>query len=136
ASVKDCEIRLEYVGLSVRYLIVFNMVIAATLAGVGGAMVALVSGHIIPELAYWTTSGEFVFMTVLSGPNGIISAFGATAIFEMIRLTAGQYMPNSWQLILGGFLLLSIFFMPAGISAVLGRAKSGADADKQLKEVD
>ena len=132
ASVKDCEIRLEYVGLSVRYLIVFNMVLASALAGMGGAMVALISGHIIPELAYWSTSGEFVFMTVLSGPNGIVSAFGATAIFETIRLAAGQYMPNSWQFVLGGFLLLSIFFMPAGISAVLRRA--GPPKDETLEE--
>jgi branched-chain amino acid transport system permease protein len=123
ASMKDCEIRLEYLGLSVRFLVIFNIVIASTLAGIGGALVALVSGHIIPELAYWTTSGEFVFITVLSGPNGIVSAFGATAIFETIRLVAGQYMPNSWQLLLGSFLLLSILFMPNGISAIFRRAK-------------
>ena len=131
ASVKDCEIRLEYLGLSVRYLIIFNMVLAAGLAGMGGAMVALISGHIIPELAYWSTSGEFVFMTVLSGPNGIVSAFGATAIFETIRLSAGQYMPNEWQLILGGFLLLSIFFMPSGISAVLRRGSARKDDTRE-----
>ena len=136
ASVKDCEIRLEYLGLSVRYLIVFNMVIASVLAGIGGAMVALISGHIIPELAYWSTSGEFVFMTVLSGPNGIASAFGATAIFETIRLAAGQYMPNSWQLILGGFLLLSIYFMPSGIAAVFKRSRYKAHGHEILKEVD
>lgn len=123
ASVKDCEIRLEYLGLSVRYLIIFNFVIASTLAGIGGALVAMLSGHIIPELAYWTTSGEFVFITVLSGPNGILSAFGATAVFETIRLVAGQYMPNSWQILLGSFLLLSILFMPNGISALFRRAK-------------
>lgn len=123
ASVKDCEIRLEYLGLSVRYLVIFNFVVASTLAGIGGALVAMVSGHIIPELAYWTTSGEFVFITVLSGPNGILSAFGATAIFETIRLVAGQYMPNSWQFLLGTFLLLSILFMPNGISAMFGRSR-------------
>ena len=123
ASVKDCEIRLEYLGLSVRYLIIFNFVIASTLAGIGGALVAMVSGHIIPELAYWTTSGEFVFITVLSGPHGILSAFGATAVFETIRLVAGQYMPNSWQMLLGGFLLLSILFMPGGISALFRRTQ-------------
>lgn len=123
ASVKDCEIRLEYLGLSVRYLITFNFVIASTLAGIGGALVAMVSGHIIPELAYWTTSGEFVFITVLSGPNGIISAFGATAVFETIRLVAGQNMPNSWQILLGSFLLLSILFMPNGISGLFRRSK-------------
>lgn len=123
ASVKDCEIRLEYLGLSVRYLITFNFVIASALAGIGGALVALVSGHIIPELAYWTTSGEFVFITVLSGPNGILSAFGATAVFETIRLVAGQNMPNSWQILLGSFLLLSILFMPNGISGLFRRSK-------------
>lgn len=128
ASVKDCEIRLEYLGLSVRYLIVFNFVIASVLAGIGGALVAMVSGHIIPELAYWTTSSEFVFITVLSGPHGILSAFGATAIFETIRLVAGQHMPNSWQMLLGLFLLVSILFMPGGISALFRRRKTETSA--------
>ncbi|WP_377070813.1 branched-chain amino acid ABC transporter permease [Roseovarius ramblicola] len=137
ASVKDCEIRLEYLGLSVRYLVICNFVIASTLAGIGGALVAMVSGHIIPELAYWTTSGEFVFITVLSGPNGILSAFGATAIFETIRLVAGQYMPNSWQFLLGSFLLLSILFMPNGISAMAGRltSKRTAAPAKEVPDV-
>jgi len=128
-AVRDNEIRLEYLGLSVRRVIVFNYAIAAGLAGLGGGLVALVSGHIIPEFAYWTTSGEFVFMTVLSGPSSIIAAFGATALFETVRLVAGQYLPNAWQLMLGAFLLLSILFLPNGIGALAaGRRRTDAEA--------
>lgn len=136
SSVRDCEIRLEYLGLSVRRLIMINYMISTGLAGLGGGLVALVSGHIIPELSYWTTSGDFVFITVLSGPGGIIPAFAGTALFEAIRLMAGQYLPNAWQLLLGSFLLLSIFFMPNGISALFGRRRLVPGTSETGKERD
>jgi len=60
-AIKDNEIRVEYMGASVRYAIHVNYVIAATLAGGAGRSSRRTVGHIDPEMAYWTTSGEFVF---------------------------------------------------------------------------
>ena len=40
-------------------------VLAAALAGLGGALSSLSIGHVDPELAFWTTSGEFIFIAVL-----------------------------------------------------------------------
>jgi ABC-type branched-subunit amino acid transport system permease subunit len=51
--VRDNEIRLEFLGVSVNRLIHLKLVIAATLAGVGGALAALSIAHVDPNMAYW-----------------------------------------------------------------------------------
>ena len=56
-AIKDNEIRVEYMGASVRHAIHVKYVVAAALAGIGGALAATTVGHIDPEMAYWTTSG-------------------------------------------------------------------------------
>jgi branched-chain amino acid transport system permease protein len=133
-AVRDNEIRIEYLGASTRQIIVINYAIACGLAGVGGALVSMTSGHIIPELAYWTTSGEFVFIAVLSGPVSIATAFVASVLFEGVRLVASQNFPHAWQLILGAFLLVSMFFMPNGIGALLQRRRRAPEDEAEREE--
>jgi branched-chain amino acid transport system permease protein len=135
-AVRHNEIRVEYLGASTRQIIVVNYTIAAGLAGVGGALVAMTSGHIIPEFAYWTTSGEFVFIAVLSGPVSIAAAFVASVLFEAVRLVASQNLPHAWQMILGGFLLASILFMPNGIGALLQRRRQQSDSVRRASQDD
>ena len=62
-------------GASVRNVIHVNYVISAALAGIGGALAAITVGHIDPEMAYWTTSGEFVFVAILSGTGSVLAPF-------------------------------------------------------------
>lgn len=117
-AVRDNEIRVEYLGSSARRVVFVNYVLSAGLAGLGGALSAIATGHVAPELSYWTTSGEFVFIMVLSGYASIAATVVASLLFEFIRLVAGQYAPHSWQIILGGFLLATILFAPQGLGAL------------------
>jgi ABC-type branched-subunit amino acid transport system permease subunit len=117
-AIKDNELRVEYMGASVRRAIHIKYVIAATLAGLGGALTAMTVGHIDPEMAYWTTSGEFVFITILGGAGSVLAPFLGALIFESIRSFAYEYSPNTWQMVLGSALLLVIIFLPAGLWSV------------------
>ena len=65
-AIRQNEIRVEYLGASVRSLIHKVYVIAAAISGIGGVLTAISVGHVDPDLAYWTTSGEFVFVALLS----------------------------------------------------------------------
>ena len=58
--VRDNEIRLEFLGISVDRLIHLKLMISGLLAGLGGALAALAIAHVDPNMAYWTTSGGFV----------------------------------------------------------------------------
>jgi ABC-type branched-subunit amino acid transport system permease subunit len=121
--VRDNEIRLEFLGVSVNRLIHLKLVIAATLAGVGGALAALSIAHVDPNMAYWTTSGGFVFVTILAGTASVAAAFVASFVFELVRSIAVDIAPNTWQIILGTALLLTILFLPEGLGSLPQRVR-------------
>jgi branched-chain amino acid transport system permease protein len=123
-AIKDNEIRVEYMGASARYAIHVKYVIAAALAGLGGALAATTVGHIDPEMAYWTTSGEFIFITILAGTGSVIAPFLGALIFGIIQTVAFGLSPNTWQMVLGASLLVVIVFLPNGLWSVFRRRKT------------
>jgi ABC-type branched-subunit amino acid transport system permease subunit len=121
--VRDNEIRLEFLGVSATGLIHVKLVISGILAGVGGALAALAIGHVDPNMSYWTTSGGFVFVTILAGASSISAAFVGSFLFEFVRSIAIDIMPGTWQIILGSALLLSILFLPEGLGSLFARLR-------------
>jgi branched-chain amino acid transport system permease protein len=125
-AIRDNELRVEYMGASVRNVIHVNYVISAVLAGVGGALAAIAVGHIDPEMAYWTTSGEFVFVGILAGTGSMLAPFLGAFIFETIRSFAYEYSPNTWQMALGITMLVVIMFLPGGLWSLFTRKHKAA----------
>ncbi|MGB8434021.1 MAG: branched-chain amino acid ABC transporter permease [Burkholderiales bacterium] len=123
-AIKDNEIRVEYMGASARYAIHVKYVIAAALAGLGGGLAATTVGHIDPEMAYWTTSGEFIFITILAGTGSVIAPFLGALVFGIIQTVAFDISPNTWQMVLGGALLAVIVFLPTGLWSLFHRRKA------------
>jgi len=121
--VRDSEIRLEFLGISVNRLIHLNLVIAGTLAGIGGALAALSIEHVDPNMAYWTASGGFVFVTILAGAGSVAAAFVGSLVFELLKSIAYDILPGTWQIFLGTVLLLTILFLPEGLGSVFGRLR-------------
>jgi branched-chain amino acid transport system permease protein len=124
-AIKDNEIRVEYMGASARHAIHVKYVIAAVLAGIGGALAATTVGHIDPDMAYWTTSGEFIFMAILAGTGSVVAPFAGALIFAVIHTTAYDLSPNTWQMFLGTSLLLLIVFLPEGLWSLFRRRRAG-----------
>ena len=120
-AIKDNELRVEYMGASARHAVHVKYVIAASLAGVGGALAATTVGHIDPEMAYWTTSGEFIFIAILAGTRSVLAPFAAALLYGAIRTTAYDLSPNTWQMTLGVALLLLIVFLPDGLWSLFGK---------------
>lgn len=120
-AIKDNEIRVEYMGASARRAVHVKYVIAALLAGVGGALAATTVGHIDPEMAFWTTSGEFIFITILAGTRSVVAPFAGALLYGVIHTTAYDLSPNTWQMSLGISLLLIIVFLPEGLWSLFGR---------------
>jgi branched-chain amino acid transport system permease protein len=114
-AIKDNEIRVEYMGASARQAVHVKYVIAATLAGIGGALAATTVGHIDPEMAYWTTSGEFIFIAILAGTGNVLAPFAGALVYGVIHTMAYDLSPNTWQMSLGLSLLLLIVFLPEGL---------------------
>jgi len=123
-AIKDNEIRVEYMGASARHAIHVNYVIAGALAGLGGALAATTVGHIDPEMGYWTTSGAFIFITILAGTGNVLAPFLGALLFESIRSVAFDLSPNTWQMVLGASLLVVIVFLPNGLWSLFRRRKA------------
>ena len=121
--VRDSELRLEFLGVSVNRLIHLNIVIAGTLAGIGGALAALSIEHVDPNMSYWTTSGGFVFVTILAGAGSIAAAFAGSFAFELLKSIAYDVLPGTWQIFLGAVLLATILFLPEGLGSLLTRLR-------------
>ncbi len=120
-AIKDNEIRVEYMGASVNKAIHVLYGIAAALAGIGGALAATTVGHIDPDMAYWTTSGEFIFITILAGTRSVVAPFLGAIIFGTIHTIAFDLSPNTWQMLLGISLLVVIVFLPEGLWSLFKR---------------
>lgn len=117
-AIRDNEVRVEYLGLSVHRTIYLAYVLSGVLAGLGGVLVALNVGHIDPQLAYWTTSGEFVFVALLGGTGNVFAPLAGAIIYEILRTYASKYSPYTWQMTLGAIMLVIILFMPGGLWTV------------------
>ncbi len=122
-AIRDNELRVEYLGASVRRVVYLNTLIAASLAGLGGGLTSLVVGHIDPDLAYWTSSGEFVFVAILSGTANVLAPFLGSLVFEVLRSFAYEYSPNTWQMVVGVAMVLVIAVLPAGLWSIFGWRK-------------
>jgi ABC-type branched-subunit amino acid transport system permease subunit len=114
-AIRENELRVEYLGVSVLRLVLVKYVIAAALAGAGGVLTALAVGHVDPGLANWTTSGEFLFMALLGGTQNVIAPLLGAMVLQLVRTYALQYAPYLWQMILGATMLVIILLLPNGL---------------------
>jgi len=124
-AIRENEVRVEYLGTSVKRAIHVKYVISAAISGLGGVLTALLVGHVTPEdFTYWTRSGEFVFVAILAGTGNVAAPFLGSLLFELVRTYALEYAPEQWQMLLGFTLLMVIMFLPEGLWSV-GRLLRG-----------
>lgn len=123
-AIRENEIRVEYLGSSAQRLLHAKYVMASVISAVGGLLAALATGHVDPEMAYWTTSGEFVFIAILGGTGHFAAPFIGSTLFSLVRTYAYEFFPYTWQMILGLVLLLIIVFLPRGLWSLVDRPNS------------
>jgi branched-chain amino acid transport system permease protein len=99
-------------------------VIAGTLCGLAGALIANHTDFVSPAMMYWTRSGDLIIMVVLGGMGSIFGPlFGAVALLVLEEVLSG--ITEYWQIILGPLLLLVVLFARGGIDGLLGKVRHG-----------
>lgn len=97
-------------------------VIAGTLCGLAGALLANHTDFVSPAMMYWTRSGDLIIMVVLGGMGSVIGpVFGAIALLVLEETLSG--ITEYWQIILGPLLLLVVLFARGGIDGLLGKVR-------------
>ncbi|GBD08561.1 hypothetical protein HRbin22_00801 [Candidatus Thermoflexus japonica] len=114
-AIRDNEVRVEYLGLSVSRALYLAILLVGAMGGLGGALNAMSVGHVDPNLVYWTTSGEFVFVALLGGTGSVFAPLVGSIVFEFLRTYAYKYIPYTWQMGLGLIMLAILGFAPGGL---------------------
>ena len=93
-------------------------VIAGTLCGLSGALLANHTDFVSPAMIYWTRSGDLIIMVILGGMGSVVGpVFGAIALLVLEETLSG--FTEYWQIILGPLLLLVVLFARGGIDGLL-----------------
>ena len=118
-AIKTNELRLEYLGVSSRRVLLAGYVVSAALCGLGGALMATAQGIVTPEYAWWVRSAEFVFIAILGGAGAVHGALIGALTYEAVKSYAAAFAADIWQLVLGVVLLAVILFAPRGMAGLL-----------------
>jgi branched-chain amino acid transport system permease protein len=114
AAIRENPRKAEYLGVRVRLFRLIAFLISAFYCAIGGVILAINTGQADPELAYWTHSGELVFMTVLGGfANFFGPLVGAFAFIFLKSELMG--MTEYWRFFLGATLAVIVIAFPRGL---------------------
>jgi branched-chain amino acid transport system permease protein len=117
-AIRENAGKAAYVGVQIFRMRLAAFVISAVYGGIGGTILAVTTGLADPELAYWTHSGNLVFMAVLGGSGTFAGpAIGALAfvLLQDFVMSVTQY----WRFVMGAVLVLLVVFMPQGLSGAV-----------------
>jgi branched-chain amino acid transport system permease protein len=116
------DMRMRAIGFpTFRYKLIC-FVIAGTLCGLSGALLANHTDFVSPAMMYWTRSGDLIIMVVLGGMGSVVGpVFGAMALLVLEETLSG--FTEYWQIILGPLLLLVVLFARGGIDGLLGKVR-------------
>lgn len=122
-AIRENELRVEYLGASAYKAVHVTYVVAASVSALGGVLWAISLGHVDPEMTNWTTSGHFVFIVILAGTGSVVAPLIGAFVLEVVRVYAVELSPNTWQMILGFVMLITILFLPHGLWSLIDRKK-------------
>jgi branched-chain amino acid transport system permease protein len=116
-AIRENRRKAEYLGVRARLFCLIAFAISAFYCAVGGVILAINTGQADPELAYWTHSGELVFMTVL---GGFASFFGPlVGAFSYVFLKSQlMSVTEYWRFVMGAILVLIVVLFPRGLIGV------------------
>jgi branched-chain amino acid transport system permease protein len=122
-TIRDNPIKAETLGIGVRRYRWYAFLISAVYASVGGALLGAPIGNVDPTLAYWTHSGNIVFMTLLGGFASFFGPLLGAFVFIYVEDGLKSLAPSSWRLIFGALLAVIVIFAPGGLMGLFRRAR-------------
>jgi branched-chain amino acid transport system permease protein len=134
-TIRDNPAKAETLGIGVIRYRFHAFVISAVYAAVGGALLGPPIGNVDPTLAYWTHSGNIVFMTLLGGFTSFFGPLVGAFVFIYLQNWVMSVVPY-WRLIFGAILAAIVIFAPDGLlglvrprrAAVRAAGRRGAGA--------
>ncbi|OGL12346.1 MAG: branched-chain amino acid ABC transporter permease [Candidatus Rokubacteria bacterium RIFCSPHIGHO2_02_FULL_69_13] len=123
-TVRDNPAKAEALGISIVRYRWYAFLISAVYAAVGGALLGPPIGNVDPTLAYWTHSGNIVFMTLLGGFASFFGPVLGAFVFIFLQDTVMSVVPY-WRLIFGAILAFLVIFAPGGLMGLFAGRRAG-----------
>jgi branched-chain amino acid transport system permease protein len=117
-AIRENAGKAAYVGVEIFRMRLAAFVISAVYGGIGGTILAVTTGLADPELAYWTHSGNLVFMAVLGGSGTLAGPVIGALVFVVLQdfvMAVTQY----WRFVMGSVLVMLVIFMPQGLAGAI-----------------
>lgn len=121
-TIRDNPLKAETLGVSVVRHRWWAFVISAVYAAVGGALLGPPTGNVDPTLAYWTHSGNIVFMALLGGFAHFFGPVLGALAFIYLQDAVMSVVPY-WRLVFGAILAAIVIFAPGGLMGLVARRR-------------
>jgi branched-chain amino acid transport system permease protein len=117
-GIKDNEARMESFGFATYRFKLAAFVIAGTLAGLAGALMANQNSFVSPNMMHWEQSGVALVMVVLGGLGSLWGGLAGAAAFLVLEEVLSGFTRH-WQIALGVIMLGVVFFAPRGVAGLI-----------------
>jgi branched-chain amino acid transport system permease protein len=113
-AIRQNEARVRYLGLNTDRFIFVALLISSTLAGLSGALFALLIDFAYPLELDWHQSGYFVLSMILGGAGTVWGSLVGSFIYVIGKDIISTITPL-WQIFLGALFVACVLFFPRGI---------------------
>jgi branched-chain amino acid transport system permease protein len=117
-AIRENPDKAESVGVSARRYRLLAFLIAAAFGAVGGTLLTIPTGLADPLLAYWTHSGNLVFMLLLGGFANFLGPLVGAFTFVFLQDQV-MSLTEYWRFVFGAILALIVVFFPRGLMGLL-----------------
>src|SRR5712691_2357539 len=119
-GLRSNEARMQAIGFPASRYRLVCFVIAGTMCGLAGALLANNTDFVSPAVMYWTRSGDLMVMVILGGMGTLFGPVIGAVVYLLLEELLSQ-ITEYWALIMGPLLLLIVLFGRGGIMGLLGR---------------
>jgi branched-chain amino acid transport system permease protein len=117
-GVRENPERMNYLGFNARRFRILSFSISAGIAGLAGALFAIVNSFVGPSILGLQTHGDVIIHTIIGGPGTVIGPLLGTGLIVYVQDWLSATI--SWWLIpIGLLFIFVVIFMPDGIAGKL-----------------
>jgi branched-chain amino acid transport system permease protein len=123
-GIRSNEPRMRAIGFPAFRYKLAAFVIAGTMCGIAGVLLANLTDFVTPAFMHWTRSGEILVMVILGGMGTLVGpVLGALVLLALEEVLASY--TQHWMVILGPVLLLIVLFAKRGLLGLLRSSGGG-----------
>ena len=116
---KDNAVRMQAIGFAPYRFQLAAYVLAGTICGLAGFLLANQTEYVSPAYMTWQRSGELIVVVVLGGLASLHGAIIGAAAFLLLAEVLSGYTEH-WKMIFGPLLVLVVLYARGGILGMMG----------------